>query len=72
VSDIQNPEFEVEIRNSKFENRNSSTPSVSPLSQRGSAMLSGMANANCLILFPRFCKKMDKGEKVTVFLLPCR
>ncbi len=72
VSDIQNSKFKIENPKSKIENLKSNTPAVSPLSQRGSAMLSGMANANCLILFPRFCEKMDKGEKVTVFLLPCR
>jgi len=39
---------------------------VSPLRQRGSAMLSGMANANCLINFPRNCNKIEQGEKIEI------
>ena len=39
---------------------------VTPLRQRGSAMLSGMARANCLINFPCDSKKIFKGEKVEI------
>jgi len=45
---------------------------VAPLKQRGSAMLSGMANANCLINFPRNCNKISSGEEVEILLLPAR
>lgn len=44
--------------------------SVLPLRQRGSAMLSGMANANCLINFPRNCEKIPAGENVEILILP--
>ncbi len=39
---------------------------VTPIQQRGSAMLSGMANANCLIKFPRYCEKISAGENVEI------
>ena len=39
---------------------------VIPLKQRGSAMLSGMANANCLINFPQNCEKISAGENVEI------
>ena len=42
---------------------------VTPLKQRGSAMLSGMAIANCLINFPRNCNKIEKGKTVEIFIL---
>ena len=44
--------------------------SVMPLKQRGSAMLSGMANANCLINFPQNCEKISAGENVEILNLP--
>ena len=43
---------------------------VTPLKQRGSAMLSGMANANCLINFPQNCNRISAGENVEILLLP--
>ena len=39
---------------------------VTPFQQRGSAMLSGMANANCLIKFPRYSEKISAGENVEI------
>ncbi len=43
---------------------------VTPIQQRGSAMLSGMANANCLIKFPQNCEKISAGENVEILILP--
>jgi len=45
---------------------------VTPLKQRGSAMLSGMATANCLIIFPQDCNKISAGENAEILLLPER
>jgi len=42
---------------------------ATPLKQRGSAMLSGMANANCLINFPQNCEKISAGKNVEILLL---
>jgi molybdopterin molybdotransferase len=44
--------------------------SVEPVLLRGSAMLSGMARADCLIQFPAEKEKLDKGEEVQVMMLP--
>ena len=41
---------------------------VIPIKQRGSAMLSGMANANCLIKFPQNYEKISAGENVDILM----
>ncbi len=42
---------------------------VQPTKGQGSHMLSGIANANCLIYFPKEQKSLAKGEKVNIELL---
>jgi molybdopterin molybdotransferase len=43
---------------------------VAPLPQRGSAMLTGMAQANCLIVMPEDCAECRSGDRVDVLHLP--
>ena len=44
--------------------------SVRPLSKRGSHMLSGLAEANCLICVPKDRADLGPGEEVEIHLLP--
>ena len=44
--------------------------SVEPILLRGSAMLSGMAQADCLIQFPAEKERLETAEEVQVLMLP--
>jgi molybdopterin molybdotransferase len=52
------------VRNSKL--------NVHPCKHQGSHMMSGLAEADCLIHFPREHKSLKRGESVTVHLLSWR